>query len=74
MQWLTDLHGADVFLGGNALIIEAQPLFNLLLHLVPESAAGYLTEAVNPAATIQLVALSILQTQAQAAEQSIACL
>lgn len=44
-----DLHGGDVLGGGNALIIEAQPFFHLLLHLLPKRAACQLTEAVNPA-------------------------
>lgn len=46
---VTDLHGSDVLLGSNALIVESEPLLNLLLHLLPKGIVCHLTEAVNPA-------------------------
>lgn len=45
----TDLHGGDILLGGNPLLVEAQAVLHLLLHLVAKCAAGQLAEAVNPA-------------------------
>lgn len=49
MRVLAYLHGCDVLLWGNALIIEAQPLLNLLLHLLSKRIGGCFAEAVNPA-------------------------
>lgn len=50
---VTNLHGGDVLFWGNPLVIEPEPLLNLLLHFLPKGIVGHLTEAVNPAKTIR---------------------
>ena len=49
-RYVYHLHGCDVLLWGDALVIEAQPLLNLLLHLLSKSICGSFAETVNPAA------------------------
>ena len=44
------LHGVGVLAGGDALLVEAQPLLHLLPQLLPKRVrARELREAVNPA-------------------------
>eukprot|EP00983_Pelagomonas_calceolata_P035508 1110780-Pelagomonas_calceolata.AAC.2 len=49
------MHDADVLAWGHAIFIEAQPLLDLLLHLLPKCAAGGVQEAVDAGCNRALV-------------------